>query len=52
MHREGSVVRFINLKNNFLQESLLQRPIMSLIIFFCNLKIFILSVKCPQNNRP
>jgi len=39
------------LKKNFLQESLLLQPIMILIIFFCNLKIFILSEDCPQNNR-
>jgi len=30
------------LKDNFLQESLLLQPIVILIIFFCNLKIFIL----------
>ena len=30
-----------------LQESLLLQPIMILINFFCNLKIFILSEECP-----
>jgi len=39
------------LKNNFLQESLLLQPIMILIIFFCNLKILILSEKYPQTIR-
>ena len=40
------------LNNNFLQESLHLQTIMILIIFFCNLKIFILSEECPQNNKP
>jgi len=40
------------LENNFLQESLLPQPIMILIIFFCNLKIFTLSQECPQNSVP
>jgi len=46
MYWEGSG-EISKLKNNFLQESLLPQPIMILIIFFCNLKIFILSVECP-----
>ena len=36
--------------NNFLQESLLLQPIVIVIIFSCNLKMYILSEKCPQNN--
>jgi hypothetical protein len=40
------------LKNNFLHESLLLQPIIILIIFFCNLKIFMLSGEFPQNNKP
>ena len=41
---EGSG-KISKLKNNFLQESLCLQPIMILILFFCNLKIFfILSV--------
>jgi len=39
------------LKNNFLYESQFLQPIMILIIFFCNLKIFILSGEFPQNNK-
>jgi hypothetical protein len=47
--RSGKVSK---LENNFLQESLLLQPIMIPITFFCNLKIFILSEECPQNNIP
>jgi len=50
MYWEGSG-KISKLKNNFLQESLLLQSIMILIIFFCNLKILILSVECPQYNR-
>ena len=39
------------LKNNFLQESLLLQPMMILIIFFCKIKIFILSDECPKNKN-
>jgi len=42
MYWEGSG-KISKLKNNYLQESLLLQSIMILIIFFCNLKIFILS---------
>jgi len=51
MYWEGSG-KISKLKNNYLQESLLLQSIMILIIFFCNLKIFILSEECPQNNKP
>jgi len=51
MYWEGSN-KISKLKNNFLQESLLPQPIMILIIFFCNMKIFILSMEYPKNNRP
>ena len=43
MYWEGSG-KIYKLKNNFLQESLRLQPIMILILFFCNPKIFILSV--------
>jgi hypothetical protein len=47
MYWEGSG-KVSKLKNNFLQQSLFLQPIMILIIFFCNQKIFILSEKYPQ----
>jgi hypothetical protein len=39
------------LKNNFLEVSLILQPIMAVIIFYFNLKIFIRSAECPQNNK-
>ena len=49
LRREGKISK---LGNNFLHESLLLQPITILIIFFCNLKILILSGEFPQNNKP
>jgi len=51
MYWEGSG-KISKLKKNYLQGSLILQPIMILIIFFCKLKIFILSEKCPQNSKP
>jgi len=51
MYWEGNG-KISKLKNNFLQELLLLQPIMILIIFLCNLIIFILSEECPHNNKP
>jgi len=51
MYWEGSG-KISKLKNSFLHKSLLLQPNMILIIFFCNLKIFILSEEYPQNNKP
>jgi len=50
MYWEGSGM-ISKFKNDFLQESLHVQPIMNVIIFFCKLKIFILSEECPQNNK-
>jgi len=50
MYWDGSG-NILKLKNNFLQESLLLQPIMILIIFVFNLKIFIVSGECSQNNK-
>jgi len=51
MYWDGSG-KISKLKNDFLQESLFLQPIMILIIFFCDLKIFILSEEYRQNNKP
>ena len=46
MYWEGSG-KIYKLKNNLLQRSLIPKPNMILIIFFCNLKIFALFEECP-----
>jgi len=51
MYWEGSS-KIYKLKNTYLQESLLLQTTIILIIFFCDLKIFMLFEECSQNNKP
>jgi len=50
MCREGKG-KILKMKNNYLHESLLLQPTV-ILIFFCNLKIFILSGEFTQNSKP
>jgi len=45
----GKIVRILE---NSLQESLILAPIITLMILFCNLKIYSLCVEFPQNINP
>ena len=44
--------RIFKLRKNVLHISVFLQPITSLIILFCKLKIFVLSVEFPQNSKP